>query len=234
MFKLSHGVIVACDVQTLEELRQLVEATSSVNGIVGYKIGFMLGLGWGLRNVADSIRDISDLPIIYDHQKAGTDIPQMGAAFAETMKQAGVNAAILFPQAGPHTEEAFIAALKKENIIPMVHGEMTSQFLQKDGGFVADSAPEQIYEIAARLGVEYFIAPGNKPDSTRKYVNIISRFVKPKICMPGIGRQGGDISNAFASCNGFPAYAIIGSAIYGAADMSAAAKQFCGEAMKFG
>lgn len=233
MFELNHGIIVACDIKTIEELKNLVQATCSVRGVVGYKIGFILGLGYGLKNVVSTIKEITDTPIIYDHQKAGTDIPAMGTEFAAAMKRAGIDSAIIFPQAGPKTEEAFITALKQEDIEPMVHGEMTSQFLQSEGGFILDSAPEQIYEIAARLGVEHFIAPGNKPGSTRKYVNILSQFVKPKICIPGIGRQGGDIKTAFAACNGCPAYAIIGSAIYNATDITAAAKQFCEEAMRF-
>lgn len=233
MFKTNHGVIVACDVKTLEELEKLVRATSSVRGVVGYKIGFILGLGYGLKNVVSAIKEITSMPIIYDHQKAGTDIPAMGIEFAAAMKRAGVDSAIIFPQAGPKTEEAFITALKQEGVIPMVHGEMTSQFLQKDGGFVSDDSPGKIYEIAARLGVEYFIAPGNKPDSTKRYMAIMSRFVKPKICMPGIGRQGGGIATAFAACGENPAYAIIGMAIYSADDVTAAAKKFCEEAMKF-
>lgn len=232
LFEKSHGVIVACDVRSIEELKNLVISTADINGIVGYKLGFILGLRYGLPDVVSLLKDNSDLPVIYDHQKAGTDIPQMGEDFAVVMKMSGIDSAIIFPQAGPETEEAFIAALKKENIVPMVHGEMTSKFLQMEGGFVADNAPERIYELAAHLGVEYFVAPGNKPASIKKYAELLS-VVNPKFCMPGIGRQGGDIKTAFEACGGFDAYAIIGSAIIKSGNIRNAAKKICEEAMKF-
>jgi orotidine-5'-phosphate decarboxylase len=52
-------------------------------------------------------------------------------------------------------------------------------------------------------------------------------------CMPGIGRQGGDIKSVFEATEGIPAYGIIGSAIYKAPNIRAAAKRFCDEALEF-
>ncbi len=235
MFSLNHGVIVACDVKTLDELKKLVEATSSVNGIVGYKIGFILGLNYGLRNVVETIRELSDLPIVYDHQKASTDIPEMGPEFALVMKNAGINSAIIFPQSGPATQESFIRSLIKEGVVPMVGGEMThSKYLTSDGGYLKDSAPEEMYGNGAKAGAEFFIVPGNKIDSIKKYSEILSGLTKPKFCFPGIGRQGGDIESAFRSCGNNPAYAIIGSSIYKAPDIKEAAKSFADIALTFG
>ncbi len=234
MFSLNHGVIVACDVKTLDELKKLVEATSSVNGIVGYKIGFILGLNYGLKNVVEAIREISNLPIIYDHQKASTDIPEMGPEFAKVMKNAGVNSAIIFPQSGPATQESFIKSMVTEGIIPMVGGEMTHQkYLTGDGGYLRDNAPEEMYQNGAKAGAEFFIVPGNKIDSIKKYSEILSKITKPKFCFPGIGRQGGDIEAAFKAC-GTSAYAIIGSSIYKAPDIKEAAKSFADIALSFG
>lgn len=233
LFERSHGVIAACDVKSIAELKNLVISTSGIEGIVGYKLGFILGLRYGLPEVVALIKDESDLPIVYDYQKAGTDIPEMGEEFASVIKSAQIESAIVFPQAGPATHEAFVTALKKAGIIPMVGGEMTHpQYLEKDGGYIRNDAPENIYKLAAKLGVEYFITPGNKPDSVKKYAELLS-VVNPKFCMPGIGRQGGDIETAFNACSDFDAYAIIGAAIYKSSDVKQAAKRFCEEAMKF-
>jgi len=235
MFQLNHGVIVACDVKTLEELKTLVESTSDVDGIVGYKIGLILGLNYGLKNVVDSIREISSLPVIYDHQKASTDIPEMGPEFARVMKNAGLDSAIVFPQSGPATEESFIKSMLAEGVIPMVGGEMTHQkYLSKDGGYLKDDAPEGMYRNGAKAGAEFFIVPGNKTDSIRKYSEMLSKLTKPKFCFPGIGRQGGDIGAAFKACDSNPAYAIIGGSIYKAADIREAARNFCKIALVFG
>jgi orotidine-5'-phosphate decarboxylase len=234
MFALDHGVIVACDVKTLDDLRKLVEATSGIRGIVGYKIGFILGLNYGLKNVVSLIREKSDLPIIYDHQKASTDIPEMGNEFASVMKSSGVDSAIIFPQSGPATQESFIKALLAEGIVPMVGGEMTHKaYLSKDGGYIRDDAPENMYSNGAKAGAEFFIVPGNKTDAIKKYSEMLSKIITPRFCFPGIGRQGGDIEAAFKACR-TSAYAIIGSSIYKAPDMKKAAEEFCKIALKFG
>ena len=233
MFETDHGIIVACDVKTLEELTSLVSTTANVNGIISYKIGFILGLNYGLKNVVEAIREITDLPIIYDHQKASTDIPDMGPEFALVMKNSGVDSAIVWPQSGPATEEAFIKSLLSEKIVPMVGGEMTHpQYLAKDGGYIRDNAPEKMYSNGAKAGAEFFIVPGNKIDSIRNYAKLLSSITKPKFCFPGIGRQGGDIEAAFEAC-GTSAYAIIGSSIYKAPDPKKAAEEFSKIALSF-
>src|SRR3989338_8415769 len=127
MFRVPYGIIIACDVKSLKQLEILVESTSDIEGIVGYKIGFMLGLLHGLPHVVELVKEQADLPVIYDYQKAGSDIPEMGTEFAAVMREAEVDSAIVFPQAGPKTEEAFITALQEQGIVPMVGGEMTHE-----------------------------------------------------------------------------------------------------------
>lgn len=233
MFEREHGIIVACDVENIEKLRYLVEKTYGIEGIVGYKIGANLALQYGLKKIMEEI-DFS-LPVIYDHQKAGTDIPYIAEKFALACKSAGIKGVIIFPQAGPESEKAFIDELMKQELLPMVGGEMTHAcYLAEDGGFLLDSAPARIYEIAARKGVEYFILPGNKEEAIKRYHLLLTGLInEPKYCMPGIGRQGGEIRKTFAILRGYPAYAIVGSSIYKSKDMTEAAKNFAKEAMEF-
>lgn len=236
LFNLTHGVIPACDVETLKELKLIVRDTSNLEGIVGYKVGCILALNYGLSKVAAIIREFSDLPIIYDHQKASTDIPQLGEKFAEVCRKNDIQSVIIFPQSGPQTEGAFISALMNKRLIPMVGGEMTHpMYLVEDGGFIRNDAPKEMYEIAAKMGVNHFILPGNKPDTIRKYHRFIRSITKsPKYCMPGIGTQGGDIEMAFEAVKDAQAYAIIGSSIYKAKNIKEAAKEFCETALSFG
>ncbi len=65
-------------------------------------------MGHGLPAVIIAARKHTDKPIIYDHQKAGTDIPDTGRNFARVVKKAGVDTVIFFPQAGPETARAWI------------------------------------------------------------------------------------------------------------------------------
>jgi len=233
MFEREHGVIIACDVDDLEKLKELVEKTYGIEGIVGYKIGANLALQYGLKNIMEEID--FHLPVIYDHQKAGTDIPYIAEKFAMACKKANIKGVIIFPMAGRKSEEAFIEAIFKYEMIPMVGGEMTHEaYLAEDGGFLLDDAPGRMYEIAAKKGVEYFILPGNKEEALKKYHLLLTSLInEPKYCMPGIGRQGGEIRKAFTVLRGYPCYAIVGSAIYKSENIEEAAKRFAKEAMEF-
>jgi len=233
MFERNHGIIVACDVP-VDKLDELLEKTYGIEGVVGYKIGANLAIEHGLKAIVKKIKKYG-LPVIYDHQKAGTDIPRMAKPFAKACKNSGVDSVIIFPQAGPKSEVAFIEAIKENGMIPMVGGEMTHEaYLMEDGGFIKDDAPAEMYEIAAKNGVDYFIIPGNKTEAIKKYHLLLTNIInEPKYCMPGIGKQGGEIEKAFLILRGYNAYAIIGSAIYGSESIEEAAKKFAKEAMEF-
>jgi orotidine-5'-phosphate decarboxylase len=234
LFHLKRGVIPACDVYDIKTFRKLIEATYDVEGIVGYKIGALLGLTYSLPHLVKIVHEFTDLPVIYDHQKAGTDIPRMGEKFATICADAGITGVIIFPQAGPQTEAAFIDALNDNDLVPMVGGEMTHpQYLAHEGGFIRNEAPVEMYTLAAEKGVTHFVVPGTKPAVIKRYHTLLSGLVKePEYSMPGIGKQGGDITSAFEALGGAPAYAIIGASIYEHDDMAAAARRFCAEALE--
>ncbi|MCK4247944.1 MAG: orotidine 5-phosphate decarboxylase, partial [Methanomicrobia archaeon] len=124
IIKRDRSVIPACDVP-LELYERIVRETADIEGIGGYKVGFFLGLDYGLPKIVEIARKYTDKPVIYDHQKAGTDIPDMGGKFAKICKKAGVDAVILFPQSGPETEKAWIEAAKEEGLGIIVGGLMT-------------------------------------------------------------------------------------------------------------
>lgn len=223
IINLKKSIIPSCDVDSLEKLGKLVKATCSVKGVGAYKIGFELVIPFGIEKVVKTIRKITKLPIIYDHQKAGTDIPEMGSKFMKACKL--VDAVILFPQAGPETEAAWIRAAQQSRMKVIIGGEMTHQaFLKSAGGFIEDNAPKRIYEIAASMGVADFVIPGNKLEKSMEYVKIIKNKVKnPVFYSPGLITQGGRISDLAQQLASW--HAIIGRAIYEAKDMRKAAEE---------
>lgn len=226
------AVVVAADIETLEELGQLIEATCDVPGIGAYKVGFVLALGFSLGSVVRTIREYTNLPIIYDHQKGGTDIPQLGQKFAKIVAGAGVDAVILFPFGGATTEREWIKACQEEGLTVLVGGHMTQEkFLAGEGGFIADSAPLKIYSIAAKMGVRNFVVPGNKIEFVEKYRRFLEKKLGKEnfsVWAPGFINQGGKITK-FAEKAGRPWRAIVGSAIYKADDKSKAAKKMTQE-----
>ena len=227
IIKLKKSIIPSCDVDSLEKLSKLVKVTCSVKAIGAYKIGFELVIPFGMKAVVKTIRKYTKLPIIYDHQKAGTDIPEMGEKFVKVCKL--VDAVIIFPQAGPETELSWIKAAQKAKISIIVGGEMTHQaYLKEAGGFIDDNAPKRIYEIAASMGVTDFVIPGNKPDKCIEYDKLIRTKIKnPVYYSPGLITQGGKISDLAHKLDSW--HAIIGRAIYEANDMRKAADEFAKE-----
>lgn len=223
IINLKKSIIPSCDVSSLEKLSRLVKSTCSVKGVGGYKIGFELVIPFGMDKVVKTIRRITRLPIIYDHQKAGTDVPEMGEKFMKACKL--VDAVILFPQAGPETEVAWIKSAQKAKMDVIIGGEMTHQaFLESAGGFIDDNAPKRIYEIAVSMGVKDFVIPGNKPDKAIEYVNLIKNKIKnPVFYSPGLITQGGRISDLAEKLDSW--HAIVGRAIYEAKNIRRAAEE---------
>ncbi len=221
-----RSVIPACDVETLEQFEALVQATCSLEKIGGYKIGFELGLGYGLSRVVETARKHTQKPLIYDHQKAGTDIPDTGKNFARVCKKAGVDAVIFFPQAGPETERAWIYHALDQGLKVIVGGRMTHPaYAQSEGGWISDAGALEMYRIAARAGVHHFVVPGNKPEVIKTVKELVeAEGVDPVFYAPGFVAQGGKIGEA-AQVAGNRWHGIVGRGIYEASDMKQAAEE---------
>ncbi len=227
LFTSKYGVIPACDVSSLPALEKLVKSTYDLSFIQGYKIGMELVIRHGVENVTAELRNHTSLPIIYDHQKFGTDIPDIcSGRILEHLKMAGVDAIIIFPQAGVETLEATVRACEALELVPIVGGEMTHHgYLAEEGGYITDDGPERMYRDAARFGVLHFVVPGTRLESMKKYRSQLEDIVEePKFLFPGIGRgQGGDIVAAFTAVEPLSAYAIVGRGIYAEEDSREAA-----------
>ena len=189
----TRKVIPALDVTDLNRIESLIKAIDKLDIIYGYKAGFSLGLTHGLPKVVETIRKYSDKPIIYDHQKAATDIPDTGKLFAQTMKDSGIDEVILFPQAGPVTLEAWVQAVQELKMKVIVGGIMTHpKFVVSEGGFIRDEAVIEMYQKSFELGVRDFVVPLTKPEATKKLYEQAGLDESCAFYSPGFGKQGGD------------------------------------------
>lgn len=222
-----RSVEIAADVNTSLDYEDLIKNTHAVEGISGYKVGLTLGLWMSLPDVVAVTREYTKKNIIYDHQKAGNDIPAMGTEFAEVCRLSRVDAVILFPFGGRATEEAWIKASQDKGLKVLVGGHMTQpNFLASEEGYVADNAPDRIYTLAAELGVRDFVVPGNKLEYVVHYRELLEEILgegKFDLHAPGFITQGGKLSE-FAQQAGKRYHGIVGSAIYKAENQTAAAR----------
>ncbi len=218
-----RSIVPACDVFTLNQLSNIAKATKDEPRVGAYKLGFQLGLQYGLPALVETIRQHTTKPIIYDHQKAGTDIPDTGRAFAQVCAGSGIDSVILFPQAGPETERAWIYAALNEGLHVIIGGRMTHPaYAVSEGGFITDEGAMQMYRIAIQCGVTDFVVPGNKLEVIQQVQKMFfdwhgSDTMIPTFWAPGFVSQGGKIEEA-AKVAGPQWHAIVGRAICEGAD----------------
>lgn len=227
-----RSIIPACDVEGIEELEKIVKETTYLEDIGAYKIGFELALTHGLAHIVETIRKHSSKPIMYDHQKAGTDIPATAKGFCRVCKKAGIDAVIYFPQAGPETLKAWVYEAKNEGLIPIIGGIMTHPaYLKEDGGFISKEDALRIYQIAGMSGVNNFVVPANKPEIIKEIKEILSQYkdIEPVFYSPGLVTQGGEIKEASDAVGRLDWHAIIGRGIYQSNNIKSSAEKYINE-----
>ena len=224
IINIDRSIIPACDVDK-KKFEDIIRETASIPKVGAYKISASLGLFVGLPALVEIARRYTDKPLIYDHQKAGTDIPETGTEFVRIIKESGIDALIIFPLSGPATQTSWIHSAQKVGLPVIVGGYMTHErFLSSEGGYIDDTAIEKIYSNAAFLGVTHFVVPGNKPKVIKETRSLLlKQGIEPIFYAPGFISQGGKISEA-ASVAGPHWHAIVGRAIYEARDIAQAAE----------
>lgn len=229
-----RGIVCACDVNDLDQVARLVEQIDPIDGLVGYKLGSLLALRHGLAPVVAALRKITKKALLYDHQKAGLDIPSMGADYVAVCRDAGIDGLILFPLGGPTVVDAFVRATLEAGLTPIVGGALPlPDFGIAQGGYVADDALARIAARAFELGARDFIVPATDVDTIQRSAARLAAHDAVRLFLPGIGPLGGAIASAFAAAPGSMTYAIIGRAIYAAPDPVTAARRLAGEALSF-
>ncbi len=228
------GVVPSLDLDSVESLFNVIEQTCKVPGITEYKLGGG-PLRIALDEVVKRIRDITDIPILYDHQKAGMDMPDNAKPYVEKCHEAGVDGLLLFPVAGPEAVRQFVGRTIDAGMIPVAGGDiLLPDYAISDGGFVADDAWERIVEIAGGIGGRHFVMPA-KRDKVESRTRWLCEIVdQPVIYIVGFGPLGGRIDEAFAAAKGAPALrAIVGRSICAQPDPGEAAKRLVDEVMQF-
>ncbi|MBI4637963.1 MAG: orotidine 5'-phosphate decarboxylase [Candidatus Rokubacteria bacterium] len=229
-----HGVVCACDLDDLDAIARLLEAIDPVEGLVGYKLGSLLTLRYGLGAVVRAFRKATAKTLFYDHQKAGLDIPSMAAEYAAACRDAGVDALILFPLGGPRALDAFVGETLRVGLRPVVGGALPlPDYLLKGGGYVAASALPRIIDRAFGLGARDFIIPATDGTSIRREAARLAARGGARLYLPGIGPLGGQLEAAFAAARPLATYAIVGRAIYADPRPAAAARRLAGAARAF-
>jgi hypothetical protein len=264
LFGLKYGAIMAIDLSSMDDIEFVADLCNKTEGIVAIKFGMIpiLSINGGVGGIAKILQGLTDLPLIYDHQKMGITPPMPddpahracfldmhgmdgiaeGEFFGKLLGENGINAGIIYPLGGPKVQDSYTNEFRRNNVIPIILGRPTwdGEF-QREGGIISDEVPKLIYDRASRSKVEYYIMPGNRPGETSQFVELVmdnlDEETTPKICLPGYGDQGGTVRQAFNATLGLPSYAIIGPCdCFDISDRTQVAehvKKYCDEALSF-
>ena len=214
---LNHGIIIEYNFTEKNNLDNIIKSTHDLPFIVGYKIGAEIVIKSGVEEVVKTIKNYTDLPIIYDHQKFGTDSPQIcSGTILETIKSGGVDALIIFPQSGIETLKSTIKKCIEIDLIPIVGGDMVHEgYTSEENGYIESSSSQKMYVDGASFGAKHFIIPCTRFERMRIYCHRLGNIVNnPTLFIAGVGLEYcKDLLKACEIVKKYRSYAIIGKEI---------------------
>ena len=244
LFERPSGIIVACDFINLERLGSVIGHVDNIEGVVGYSIGPTYSADNSLNNVFRCMSSMTGKPILYNHQAAGSGSPAIMGDFVSMVSGVGFSGAVITPYAGPDASMKLISKLREKNVEPIVCGsdnvlDLTEGDSLDRGedriGYLHDNAPYLMFRDGAEFGADNFFLPAARPSEIPHFKAAVEDGIKrsgrksdPSFIVFGIGRQGGSLEPALMALGDVKRkYALIGDAVYNAADIRKAAEEFC-------
>jgi orotidine-5'-phosphate decarboxylase len=173
-----RSLILDCDFGAgLHEV--IARDTSDLDCVGGYRIGSKMNLSYGLPKAVEITRKYSSKPIIYE--QSGIDTLESGVEFIRALRKAGVDAVIIFPQAGHGDEKAWIeAALERDLGVIIGRPPAHHKCLRSEGGYLMNEAIMKTALNAADSGVRDFAMTGSDPAEIREMRKVLeSRGIEP-------------------------------------------------------
>jgi len=197
-----NGIIIDLGYLQGKSLIDTIELTESIPFVVGYKVGTLPVLEAGLKETLGRIRKISSKPLLYDHQKLGSDLPETyKGKMLDLIKSYGADGLFVFPLGGKEVLEAITNKCISIELTPIVCGDLTYVgFFAEEGGYVNLDMQQRIYLDAASYGVSHFMMSCNRVDRIKIYCHQLSGIIgQLKIIFTGVG--GADCNNLPDSCS---------------------------------
>ncbi len=185
-----RSLILDCDFGAdLHE--KIVKDTSDLESVGGYRIGYNAALSYGLPKTVELTRKHTDKPVIYE--QPGIDTLESGMENIRALKRAGIDAVIIFPQAGYEAERAWIEAALEQDL-GVIIGRPASRHkcLKSEGGYLMDEALLKTAFRAANSGVRDFAISGSDPAEIREMRKALeSKGIEPVFYSRDFLEEGG-------------------------------------------
>lgn len=168
------------------------------------KVGYPLILG-SRRNIISEVNGLTGLPVICDSKIA--NVPHIARKIARKCFNMGADAITVHGFVGPETIRTCVeeAGVDKDVIV-------ITYMTHPDADLFMERIAERVVEIAKGGKATAIQAPGNRPETVRRFRRIIGDSMVIMCC--GIGAQGGKVGKAIEAGADFE---IIGRTIYSSA-----------------
>jgi len=186
---MKNKIIPALDVGK-EQAFELVEKLEEVKSdIAGYKVGSLLVMENSI-DVLKELKGATDIPIIYDGQKLGTDIPDIVKKQVQLLAEANVDQLIIAPMgSGSEVLRVFSETCKEERIEPICVVRMTHPRAES---YLRIQTELEIFSDAKEYGIKKFVFPATKPEVLETLKEKMMWFGGDEILMAtGFKVQGG-------------------------------------------
>ncbi len=178
---------------------RVAEELGGAEGNFAIKIGRPLEMQVG-KEIISRVRDVTDLPIIYDGKIA--DIPYISAKIAGIAYGAGADAVIV---------HAFVGVDVVREVVDLGMGDVITVIEMTHSGSIECLEPvsEMLIRKASEIGVDGVVLPATRPERVRVLSGLLGGGTY--IISPGIRAQGAEPGDAIV--NGSD-YEVVGRAIY--------------------
>ncbi|MEA1944599.1 MAG: orotidine-5'-phosphate decarboxylase [Euryarchaeota archaeon] len=199
ILKRKPGIIIAFDMEDATSAIRLAQELDDSEGNFAIKIGRPLEMQIG-KEIISRIRNITDIPIIYDGKIA--DIPYISARIAEIAYDAGADAVIM---------HAFVGADVVREVVNLNKGDVIAVIEMTHPGSVEylEHVSEDLIRKTSECGVDGMVLPATRPERIKRLSGMIDS--ETYIISPGIHAQGARPGDAIISGSD---YEIVGRGIY--------------------
>ena len=165
-----NKIISALDVSKEDALVLIGKLKPVEDLLAGYKVGSLLVYANSI-NVLRDIKDKAGVPIIYDGQKLGTDIPDIVRDQVELLAIVDVGQLIVCPMGGgDETLESFVVTCFENGIKPVCVIQMTHKGAER---YLVEDSGAMILRDALDMGVRDFVYPATKPEILERHRQMI-------------------------------------------------------------
>lgn len=193
IFTPKNGILIDLNYPEKSKVAEAISSTKDLDFVVGYRVGPIPVLKNGLDKIADILRDRADKPVIYDHQKFGSDVPDIcSGKILDYIKESGFDAIVILPLSGKEVLESIITKCTKINLLPIVCGDLPYHgYFLAEGGYITTDIQQRIYLGAASLGVSHLMMSCNRMDKIKIYCHQLDAIVgQLKIFITAISSPG--------------------------------------------